>query len=313
MKRLVAILMVISIDGFGQMTTPSSIDSVQLFGPGVVSCGDYESHPALSPDGRVLFFIKCTADINSSCTIYYSLLQKNSWTKPQVATFSGQYYDIDPFVSADGRTVYFASNRPTHQGGQPKTDTDLWRVTRIGEGWGEPEHLRDVNSPAEEYYPTLSDKGTLYFGSTRGGRGGSDIFRSRWINEAYESPVNIGDSVNTANHEYEPFISPDESYLLFMATREGGLQTADLYVSYARGNGWSRPARLPEPINSAYTEWSPKVTRDSKFLLFSSTRSRTSVPSSKRTDKQILELLHSPGNGLGDIYFVPLGSLLRQK
>lgn len=287
-------------------------DSVHLFEPGLISCGDYESHPAFSPDGKVLCFIKCTPDINSSCTLFFSSLGASGWMSPVVAPFSGQYYDIDPFFTPEGSTLYFCSNRPLKPGDPSKGDTDIWRVSRTSIGWGQPEHLGSVNSPADEYYPTLSNAGNLYFGSTRDGRS-SDIFYSRWHNGVFEPPMSLGDPVNSAENEYEPFIAPDESYLLFMATKTGGLLTADIFISFPRGSAWSSPVSLPEPINSKYTEWSPKVTHDGKRLFFSSTRSRPIPSHAKRSAQQIQELLHSPGNGLGDIYSIDVGDFLYDK
>jgi Tol biopolymer transport system component len=276
-----------------------------LFAPGIINTGEYESHPAFSPNGETLYFLKCTPDINYFCSICVSHLKNGKWSEPIVAPFSGQYYDIDPFVSADGKILYFASNRPVQAGGNTKTDSDIWKIPILSNGWGKPEHLEgEVNSAFDEYYPTTSDNGNLYFGSTRPGKGGSDIFKSIYLSGKFQTPVNLGDSINTANSEYEPFIAADESYLIFMSTRPGGLANADFYLSYIINGKWSQAKKVPEPVSSPYTDWSPKVTHDKKYFFFSSTRSVITVPTSPMNLKELKEKVNRVGNGLGDIYFI---------
>lgn len=310
---LKALLLGVCLLAQTQPSAYAQIPHPTLFEPGRINTGEYESHPAFSPGGETLYFLKCTPDINNSCTICISFLKNGKWTDPIVAPFSGQYMDIDPFVTADGKTLYFVSDRPLKKDGASKKDSDIWRVSIGSAGWGEPEHVKGpVNSVADEYYPTLSDNGNLYFGSTRNGQRGSDIFRSRFVQGNFLEPESLSDSVNTANHEYEPFISFDESFLIFMATIPNGLGYADFYVSYNRQGQWSKAQKLPEPINSAYTEWSPKITRDKKYFFFSSTRS---IPAGKKstTLKELRENLNRIGNGLGDIYFLDVEFLTTQK
>ncbi len=117
------------------------------------------------------------------------------------------------------------SNRPLHNGDSVKPDWDIWKVRRDGSAWNKPIHLDSpINNNADEYYPTIADDGTMYFGSGReGGKGGSDIYFSKFVNNIYTAPENSGDSINTANNEYEPFIALDKSYLIFMATVPQGL------------------------------------------------------------------------------------------
>lgn len=282
-----------------------------IFEEGVISTGDYDTHPAFSPSGDTLYFIKCTYDLGMS-TICVSYRQDGKWTKPEVVAFSGRYLDVDPFVTKDGNTIYFSSNRPVNEGDSIKPDWDIWKVERINNTWSKPVHLdAPINSKEDEYYPTISDSGTLYFGSARqGGKGGSDVYFSNQINGSYSNVENAGDSINTSNNEYEPFIARDESYLIFMATNPPGLVHADLYVSYNNNGKWAKPVKLPAPINSGATEWSPKVTRDGKYFFFGSTRN-TNIGQAPKTENaaELEKRLNSAGNGLGDIYKVDFPAL----
>lgn len=229
-----------------------------------------------------------------------------------MAPFSGQYWDADPFVTEDGKTIYFSSNRPLKEGDPAKADTDIWKVEVTSQGWGSPVRLDSpINSKGSEYYPTLTDNGTIYFGSTReGGKGGSDIYRCPLVNGQYAAAENLGDSINTADNEYEPFIAPDESYLIFMATIPRGLVNGDLYFSNNLNGQWSIAKKLPAPFNSAGTEWSPKVTRDDRYLFFSSARNRqTGMLPKSETIEQLTERLRRTGNGLADIYQVDFSAV----
>lgn len=281
-----------------------------IFGKGIISTGDYETHPAFSPSGDTIYFLKCTPNVNV-CAICVSYKKDTSWSQPEIVSFSGQYQDVDPFVTKDGNTFYFASNRPIHKGDAVKDDWDVWKVNRTNKSWGNPVHLDSpINSIASEYFPTMADNGNLYFGSSRnGGKGGADIYTSKPVNGEYKTIENLGDSINTAGNEYEPYISPDESYLIFMATPDK-VTNADFYVSYNRNGKWSKAVKMESAINSDVTDWGGKMSRDGKYFYFGSTRSNIdfSLPQ-KENAEQFNKRLNEPGNGLGDIYMIESAGL----
>jgi Tol biopolymer transport system component len=282
-----------------------------IFAEGVISVGDYESHADFSVGGDTVMFVKSGPDV-SKWTICYSINKNGKWSVPEVAPFSGQYMDADPFFTPDGKTLYFISNRPLKEGDPAKGDMDIWKIEKTKNGWGKPVRLSDVvNSDASEYYPTMTSNGTLYFGSRRaGGKGGSDIYRSVMTNGEYTTPVNLGDAINTEGSEYEPYIAPDESFVIFMAASPDDLVNADLFISYNRDGVWTKAEKLPEPLNSAVTEFSPKVTKDGRYFFFASARNVNPATTSKReTMADVQKRLHSAGNGLCDIYFVDVAAV----
>ena len=81
-----------------------------LFGEGVVSTGEYESHPAFTPDGRTLYFVRSTPEF-TDWTIFVTDFAVGRWAPPKVAPFSGKHRDADPFIPADGKQLYFISDR----------------------------------------------------------------------------------------------------------------------------------------------------------------------------------------------------------
>ncbi len=284
----------------------------KIFESGNICTGEYETHPAFSPSGDTLYFLKCTPDAQF-CYICVTYKINGTWTSPKIASFSGKYLDVDPFVTKDGNTIYFISTRPINGEGPAKSDWDIWKTERSSSGWGKPVHMDSpISSDADEYYPTLADNGDLYFGSSReGGKGKADIYAAKFVNGKFADPENLGDSINTENNEYEPFIAPDESYIILMATIPNGLTNADFYISYNKNGNWSKAKKLPKPINSSSLEWGGKVTRDGKYFFFGSNRSEISneLPQ-KENIKQFSKRLNSPGNGLGDIYMIDASAIV---
>ena len=281
-----------------------------VFGEGIISTGSFDSHPAFTPDGKTLYFLRSTPNFNL-WTILVSRFENGRWNTPEVAPFSGQYADADPFITPDGSHFYFISNRPVP--GKSKPDLDIWVMEKTRDGWSEPKNLGGpVNSSGNEWYPTLAANGTIYFGSDReGGKGRTDIYRSRLVGGKYTDPENLGDVINTQANEFEALIAPDESFLILMA---GGRPEArggfDLYISYNRSGSWTKPENLGDKINSSGNEYSPAISPDGKYFFWTSARGFADNPLEKRLDyRDLMNKLQSPRNGLGDIYYIDLSVL----
>jgi Tol biopolymer transport system component len=126
---------------------------------------------------------------------------------------------------------------------------------------------------------------------------------------AYSPPVDIGNKQNgisTTSHEVDPFIAPDESYLIFASDRPGGYGEADLYICFRQSDGtWPKAQNMGPSINTKTGELCPSVSPDGKYLFFSSNRSL--YPNYSETPITYAEkerILNSPGNGNPDIYWV---------
>lgn len=273
-----------------------------VFGEGVVSTGEYESHPAFTPDGRTLYFVRSTPAF-TDWKIYVTEYADGRWSPPKMAPFSGKHRDADPFITPDGKQLYFISDRPID--GKPKQDMDIWVMDRTKNGdWGEPRNLGSpINTPTSEWFPVLAANGTLYFGSgRRGGHGNTDLYRSRQSGGKFAEPENLGPNINSAADEYEGFIAPDESFLVFMAGgRPDSLGGGDLYISYQKDGNWTPAKNLGPKINGRGLEISPYISPDGKYFFFSSARKSEGTPAGERPNR--------PRNGLGDIYQMDLRAL----
>jgi Tol biopolymer transport system component len=280
----------------------------ELFAPGVVSTPDYELNAAFTPDGRTLYYTKSTPQFGGLLTIVVSHFKNGNWSPPEVAEFSGQWSDADPFVSPDGRRLFFISTRPLE--GRAKKDNDIWVMDWTGSGWSAPRNLgAPINSADRELYPTVARDGTLYFVSSRpGGLGGSDIYRAPMVNGKYAEPENLGEAINSRYNEGDAWIAPDESFLVFTSTgRPDDLGGGDLYISYRNKGAWTPARHLGAGVNSPAREFCPIGSPDGKYLYFTSERGFGDLPLERRLTYQELEAnLRGVRNHLGNIWKVDL-------
>src|SRR5262245_27526447 len=119
---------------FSERTTNRSDNTntqPSLFAEGVISTGEMELNAAFTPDGKTIYFTKRTPR-PLLWVIVVSHFRGGKWSPPEVAEFSGQYSDFDPFISPDGKKLYFCSNRPVD--GQPRQDFDIWAVENMPTG-----------------------------------------------------------------------------------------------------------------------------------------------------------------------------------
>lgn len=235
------------------------------FAPGEISVPDRsEYRVAFTPDGGTLFFHVDTTDRPPRQTIHTSRLEGGRWTPAQVVPFSGTWRDSDPFVAPDG-TLYFSSTRPVPGTTEARVDNDLWLVRPNGDGWGEPVHLGPgPNSAGEELYPSATTDGTVYFGSDApGGHGGWDVYRSVRTADGWGPRENLGPAVNSALWEFNPWVSPDESRLLFVGLkRPDGLGWGDVFTSRRVDGRWQPAQNLGPGVNTDGEEFHPTLGPD---------------------------------------------------
>lgn len=230
--------------------------------PPAISSPLFESHGAFDYAHNDFYFVRSSRDFRG-WRIMVSHCGKQVWETPVDASFAGDGVEADPFITPDGKHLYFISTRSTD--GQRHKDLDIWRVDRQADGqWGEPQRLPEpVNSRGQEWFPRPAADGWLYFGSDRpGGFGKTDIWRAqqdangKWIVE------NAGAAINTAGDEYEPLPSPDGQRMIVMAS-DG------LYTTRLENGRWTPKTKLGRDVNVNGTEIGAAFSPSGKSLLFS--------------------------------------------
>ena len=168
-----------------------------------INTDSHESSATFSKDGNTMYFDRTNTNRNNTdgeriahVKIYKADLVDGKWTNVSDVPFSSNNYSTEhPTLSKDGKTLYFASDMPGTLG-----SFDIYKVAINDDGtYGEPENLGNkVNTKHREQFPFISDINVLYFASDGHlGFGGLDVFRSNSVNDSFDTPVNLGSSINS--------------------------------------------------------------------------------------------------------------------
>ena len=266
------------------------------------NCRDF----ALSSNNDEVYFTLQNANEEVS-RIAYSKKRKGQWTKPQLVSFTSNHRDIEPFLAHNDLRLYFASNRPLQDSLSKSKDYDIWYVERksVKESWSKPINLGfPINSTKDEFYPSVALNGNLYFTSeNENSLGKDDIFVCRYENNTYTQPENLGAAINSTGYEFNAFIAPDESFILFTAyKREEGSGSGDLYISYKDKQGnWQTATNLGTKINSSAMDYCAFYDTRSSTLYFTSKRSLVTNKPFKSIDEFEQEI-NQYENGFSRIY-----------
>jgi Tol biopolymer transport system component len=151
---------------------------------------------------------------------------------------------------------------------------------RTVSGWSDPINAGpEINTDDREGHPTIARSKTIYF--HRVGKNSYDIFRAESVNGKYNPAEKLGDAINTTDFiEGEPFVAPDESFLIFVSAGRADRiaadsNTCDLYISFRKNNGEWTPAKImgSKVLSESEENW-PRVSPDGKYLFFSSNRDK---------------------------------------
>lgn len=239
------------------------------FQPGLVAKGDTEeSMMTLSPDGSEIFWgvSREWFPMSRVSEIWTARRDRSGW-KPARATFSTGFSDSDPFVSHDGKQIFFVSVRPV---GPPRKDFDIYVVDKTRGGFSKARNVGGaVNSPDDELYPSMSADGTLYFASDRSGTWKTYRAR-RSADGGYPTAELLPAAVNAeGSWNFNPFISNDGTTLIFTSQRKGGAGKGDIWVARIGKSGDFDEARnLGPSINTSEDEFHATLSPDNKALFF---------------------------------------------
>lgn len=244
----------------------------ELFAPGIINTSDHDYHSDYLLSDKFFIFKRLKPGGRSS--ILVTKIKNGKWTKPTLSPFMGKpWYHNYPYAS-EGQIIYFAW-RGSLGNVTASNDLNIWMVKKMVKGWSNPEKLKSpVNTLSYDTWASAARNRTIYFFSGReGGYGRSDIYRSQLKNGEHIDVENLGKIINTGYIDNDPFIAPDERYLIFCSNRPGGKGKLDCYISFKKKDGsWGEPVNMGTAVNSSSNEERPYVTPDGKYFFFTSTR-----------------------------------------
>lgn len=261
---------------------------------------------SISEDGNEAFFTIQSPNQEIS-QIAYIKKEKNIWSEPQLLPFNDAYSYLEPFLGNNGNRLYFVSDQPLDPAKTDKKDFDIWYVERKNKNseWSKPINLgKPVNSEMNEFYPTLSDNGNLYFTmESPNGLGKDDIYFCKWENNSYSAPQLLDENINSSGYEFNAFVSRKENFILFTKYNEkGGQGSGDLYISKKGSDGkWQKAENLGSPINTKYMEYCPFYDEKNQILYFTSKRNNLS-PKKFKNISEFQQYINDGENGLSKIY-----------
>jgi len=236
----------------------------EIFAPGIISTEAYEFAGTFSPDGKEFYFTRRWPTNN---TIWVTQQVNGQWTVPQVAHFSGKYFDFEPFITPDGKRLFWGSMRPIDSGGTPG-GLHEWVLEKTAAGWSEPRPLEPPFKDRFVMYPTAASNGNIYFTGMNDKESFELLMSKKGPEGKYQEPVRLSQNINRFPYAAHPFIAPDESYLLFDAKTNLN-EESDLYISFKKADGtWADPKNMGEPFNTPKEEMCASVSPDGKYLFF---------------------------------------------
>jgi len=316
MKKTISLVLVLAL---GLAAEPANADftfgTPTNLGPTVnSSAGD--AAPSISADGLQLYFIDWLSPRPGGYggwDIWVTTREttEDDWGTPVNLgpTVNSSAHDGAMSISADGLSLFFASNRPGGYG-----VWDLWVTTRATteDDWGTPVNLGPtVNGSAQDLMPSLSTDGlTLFFGSGRpGGLGSWDIYvTTRATKEDdWGTPVNLGPPVNSSARESGSSISADGLALFFSdyelgPFRPGGLGGPDIWMTTrpTTDDPWGTPVNLGPPVNTSAEDLGTSISADGSTLYFSSNNRPGGSGSWDLWQVSILPVVDFNGDGIVD-------------
>ena len=154
-----------------------------------------------------------------------------SWKEMDVPFNNVDYSVGHGAITADGKKVYFVSDKSDSKGG-----TDLYQVDYLGDNkWGDITPVAQFNTAGNEMFPYITEEGDLFY-STNGfpGLGGLDIFRAEKNNGSFKKPVNMGYPLNSNKDDFGVILkknpeSPNKYMGYFSSNRKRELNDDDIY------------------------------------------------------------------------------------
>jgi hypothetical protein len=250
-------------------TVPGNIP--QVFAPGFISTDKNQCHLVFHPSGKEIFFSELVFVNDKVSIAIYSTQEINGlWTIPALVPFSGVYEDGYLGMHPDGSRLYFQSSRPINIE-ESTLSYNIWYLDRSEDGWSNPKSIgKPINGRKMTSGPSVTQDGNIYF-TYFDNTGLNELYCAEKSNDGFKEPVRLPNSINSSRQQFDSYIAPDESYLIFGSyLRSDTYGGTDLYVSFRDNNGrWLNAVNLGPMVNTKDDEGSAQITPDGKYLFFS--------------------------------------------
>jgi len=223
-------------------------------GMGVVSTPASEVRATISPDGkRIVWGSTDRTGGTGGWDLWQATLKQGRWQDAQPLPVNSKANDFDPAFSANGRWLYFFSNRDGGLGGD-----DLYRVAVHADGgFGAVENLGPgVNSKGDEWAPapSLDGKALLFASDGFGGAGRHDLFVVRWDGSAFVDRKPLP-GVNTRYDEFDAAWLDGGKAIVFTRSANAEDKPMQLFVAQCDGKRYTdaSPVALSFNTNDGWT------------------------------------------------------------
>ena len=256
------------------MAEDGSLGAVTKFG-NKINTKYHEDTPAFTKDGKTVYFTRNNyldgrgfdASKVTLLKIYVAKVDKEgNWNNITALPFnSDSYQTAHPALSADDKTLYFASDMPGTHG-----QSDLYRVKVSEDGsFGTPENLGDaINTEGRETYPSVNEDNELYFASDgQPGLGGLDIFITKIPKDGslnFKQVLNVGEEANSPKDDFALIINSKTKKGFLSSNRDGGQGSDDIYKFLE-----TRPIWCEQVLYGVVTDAKTKeILPNAKLILF---------------------------------------------
>jgi outer membrane protein OmpA-like peptidoglycan-associated protein len=242
---------------------------------------EYQNGAIFTADKEVYSGRKTAAWTGNSYLELYTMQkdEDGNWLSPELlkGDVNGRFHEGPATFSPDGNTIYFTRSnyfkRKMVVNESAENNLKIFQAKLVNGKW---KNLVEFPFNSDDYsvgHPALSSDGkTMYFVSDMpGGFGGSDIYKTKWENNVWSKPENLGIEVNTNGNEMFPYFHSDGA-LYFSSDAHNTMGGLDVFITYFNGTKWAKPENLNYPLNSIKDDFGFSLNKDETKGFVSSSR-----------------------------------------
>jgi hypothetical protein len=257
----------------------SSTPRAELFAPTLADSGRTFRGVVVPDRHELYFFRKVTADPQAEdYRIFVSRVHDGTWSRPEQLRLGGDYSDLYPTLSPDGRRLVFTSYRPMPGDTSDHPNASLWYADRTGTGWGRPIPIRAATKLGSYHSQPVFLGDSLVFRRTSPDWRTNQTLVTRWDGHAYDAPTSFEPVQRWVDWRTDLRVwggipGPDGIYVVLEVSRLDRHTRqplpSDLWVSVRAGGRWTEPRPMGGGVNAeASTDNFPMISSDGCDLMF---------------------------------------------